>query len=76
LIFGWFQRGGILLREGLFPAVLGTAVTATGLAMQGYDMKMKKHRMTKRDSTVAIGAGIIGFGLAHVVLGSIDLIQK
>ncbi len=64
------------MREGLIPAVLGTAVTATGLAMRGYDMKMKRHGMTRRDSKAAIGAGIIGFGLAHVVLGSIDLIQK
>lgn len=69
-----FLRGGILLREGLIPAVLGTAVTATGLVMRGYDMK--KRGMNKRDTTVAIGAGVLGFGLAHVVLGSIDLIQK
>jgi len=62
------------LREGLIPTVLGTAVTATGLAMRGYDMK--KRGMDKRDTTVAIGAGVLGFGLAHVVLGSIDLIQK
>jgi len=62
------------LREGLIPAVLGTAVTATGLAMRGYDMK--RRGMNKRDTTVAIGAGVLGFGLAHVVLGSIDLIQK
>ncbi len=62
------------MREGLIPTVLGTAVTATGLAMRGYDMK--RHGMKKRDTTVAIGAGVLGFGLAHVVLGSIDLIQK
>ena len=62
------------MREGLIPTVLGTAVTATGVAMRGYDMK--KRGMTKRDTTVAIGAGILGFGLAHVVLGSIDLFQK
>lgn len=62
------------MREGLIPALLGTAVTATGIAMRGYDMK--KRSMTRRDTTVAIGAGVLGFGLAHVVLGSIDLIQK
>jgi hypothetical protein len=62
------------LREGLIPTVLGTAVTATGLAMRGYDMK--RRGMNKRDTTVAIGAGVLGFGLAHVVLGSIDLIQR
>ena len=62
------------MREGLIPPVLGTAVSATGLAMRGYDMK--KHGMDKRDTMVALGAGILGFGLAHVVLGSIDLVQK
>lgn len=62
------------MREGLIPAVLGTAVTATGLAMRGYDMK--RNGMHKRDTTVAIGAGVLGFGLAHVLLGSIDLIKK
>jgi hypothetical protein len=62
------------MREGLIPTVLGTAVTATGLAMRGYDMK--KNGMQKRDTVVALSAGILGFGLAHVVLGSIDLIQK
>ncbi len=62
------------MREGLIPTILGSAVTATGLAMRGVDMK--KRGMSKRDTTVAIGAGIIGFGLAHVVLGSIDLVQK
>ncbi len=62
------------MREGLIPTILGSAVTATGLAMRGVDMK--KRGMSKRDTTVAIGAGIVGFGLAHVVLGSIDLVQK
>lgn len=62
------------MREGLIPAALGTAVTATGLALRGYDMK--KRGMDKHDTTVAIGAGVLGFGLAHVVLGSIDLIRK
>lgn len=63
-----------MMREGLIPTVLGSAVTATGLAMRTYDMK--KRGMGKRDTTVAIGAGILGFGLAHVVLGSIDLVRK
>ncbi|PYG87456.1 hypothetical protein LY28_02126 [Ruminiclostridium sufflavum DSM 19573] len=62
------------MRKGIIPAVLGTAVTATGVAMRGYDMK--KHGMTKRDLKVGIGACMLGVGLAHVVLGSIDLIQE
>lgn len=49
------------MREGLIPAVLGTAVTATGLAL--------------RMANPVLGWGITGFGLAHVVLGAIDLIE-
>lgn len=48
------------VREGLIPTVLGTAVTATGIAL--------------RSVAPAISWGIAGFGLAHVVLGAIDLI--
>lgn len=62
------------MREGLIPVMLGTAVTATGVAMRSMDMK--KNGMTKRDTKVAIGAGLVGLGLAHVVLGAIDLIQS
>lgn len=49
------------MREGLIPAVLGTAVTATGAALRG------KYPMA---ATAAIG-----FGLAHMVLGAIDLVE-
>ncbi|HEX2946508.1 MAG TPA: asparagine synthase [Clostridia bacterium] len=61
------------MREGLIPVILGTAVTAAGVTLRGVDMK--KHGMTKRDTRVAIGAGLLGLGLAHVILGSIDLVQ-
>lgn len=49
------------VREGLVPTVLGTAVTVTGLAI--------------KNVTPSIGWGIVGFGLAHVVLGTIDLVE-
>lgn len=49
------------VREGLIPTVLGTAVTATGFAVKTVSPK--------------IGWGIIGFGLAHIVLGGIDLVE-
>lgn len=48
-------------REGMVPTILGTAVTATGLALRGVNP--------------ALGWGIAGFGLAHIVLGAIDLIE-
>lgn len=50
------------MREGLIPAVLGTAVTATGWALSGTKYKM-------------VAPAVIGFGLAHVVLGAIDLVE-
>ncbi|MCY6369780.1 asparagine synthase [Clostridium ganghwense] len=51
------------IREGMIPTVLGTVVTGAGTALT----------RTKVNSKIA--AGIVGFGLAHVVLGSIDLVQ-
>lgn len=61
------------MRKGLIPVILGTVVTATGLALRGLDMK--NNGMSKRDTKVAIGSGILGLGIAHIVLGSIDLIE-
>lgn len=49
------------MREGLFPTVMGTAVTATGLAM--------------RSMNPIIGWGVAGFGLAQVMMGAIDMVQ-
>lgn len=49
------------MREGLIPAVLGTAVTAAGLALRG--------------ANPVLGWGVAGFGLAHILLGAIDLIE-
>jgi hypothetical protein len=49
------------VKEGLIPASLGTAVTAAGLILK----PVAPH----------ISWGITGFGLAHVVLGSIDLVR-
>ncbi|MBI0577295.1 asparagine synthase [Neobacillus cucumis] len=51
-------------REGVIPTVLGTAVTATGYALK-----------QKRGTNKMIANTVFGFGLAHIVLGSIDLIQ-
>lgn len=49
------------VREGLVPAVLGTVVTATGLAL--------------RPVAPFLSWGVAGFGLAHIVLGAIDLVE-
>jgi formate/nitrite transporter FocA (FNT family) len=50
------------IREGLIPTALGSAVTATG-----YILKQK------RRSNKMIANTVFGFGLAHIVLGVIDL---
>ncbi|MDQ6597619.1 asparagine synthase [Bacillus salipaludis] len=52
------------IKEGVIPTVLGTAVTATGYALK-----------QKRGTNKMIANTVFGFGLAHIVLGSIDLIQ-
>ena len=49
------------MREGMVPTVLGTVVTATGLAL--------------RPIAPFISWGLAGFGLAHIVLGTIDLVE-
>jgi len=62
-----------MAREGLIPGVLGTAVTAAGVAMRVMDMR--KNGMNRRELIPMIGAGVIGFGLAHIILGGIDLFE-
>lgn len=51
------------VREGLIPTVLGAAVTTAGVVMK------------RRDIAPIIAAGIVGYGLAHIVLGSMDLVE-
>ncbi|MCQ6558221.1 asparagine synthase [Paenibacillus mendelii] len=50
------------MREGLIPAVLGTVVSASGATLLKSKYKL-------------VGTGVLGFGLAHIVLGTIDLIE-
>ncbi|MDK2918685.1 MAG: hypothetical protein PWQ37_1418 [Candidatus Petromonas sp.] len=59
------------VREGLVPTVLGTAVAATGALMS----RNSRNNFMFRDNGDKVAWGIMGFGLAHVVLGTIDLMQ-
>jgi len=52
------------VREGLIPTALGTAVSAAGFALK-----------QKRGSNKMLANTVFGFGLAHVVLGVIDLVE-
>ena len=51
------------IREGLIPTVLGSAVTAAGYAMK------------QKSGNKMLANTIFGFGLAHIVLGAIDLVE-
>lgn len=62
------------MKKGLVPALLGVAVTGATLAMNDPDILEKGLRRKNRDAMLA--TGLIGFGLAHVVLGSIDLFRE
>ncbi|WP_026882786.1 hypothetical protein [Clostridium akagii] len=53
----------MMIKEGLVPTALGTIVTAAGATL------------IARKMSPAVSAGILGFGLAHIVLGSIDLVE-
>lgn len=50
-------------REGAIPTALGTVVTGVGAAMVAMEM------------APMIAAGVVGFGAAHLVVGTIDLIE-
>ncbi|MFL0197248.1 asparagine synthase [Clostridium sp. WILCCON 0269] len=49
------------VRRGAIPTFLGTAVTATGAAL------------TAMEIAPLVAAGAIGFGLAHIVLGGMEM---
>lgn len=48
------------IREGMIPTALGTVVTAAGMAI--------------KPIAPFFSWGVAGFGLAHIVLGAMDLI--
>jgi hypothetical protein len=50
------------MREGLIPTLLGTSVT-----IAGYAMRRSRYR--------SMANAVIGFGVAHLVLGAIDLFE-
>ncbi len=63
----------MIIKEGLIPTALGTIVTTAG-AIVDYKAMQKRHSK-KNDALKMAAAGVVGFGLAHVVLGTIDLIE-
>lgn len=63
-----------MIKEGVIPVIAGTVVTSIGSVIRGTEMV--KRGMKKRDVMPMVSAGLVGFGLAHIVLGAIDLNQS
>lgn len=61
------------MRKGMIPALLGIAVTGTAIAMSDSDVFEKGIR--KKNTDTMLSSGLIGFGLAHIVLGGMDLFK-
>ncbi|TCZ79478.1 hypothetical protein E0485_06370 [Paenibacillus albiflavus] len=49
------------VREGILPTTVGCLVTAAGFSMFGVNR--------------AVASGVVGFGLATMILGVIDLVE-
>lgn len=62
------------IKDGVIPTVVGTVVTAGAAALRAKDMRSMK--MNKNTLVPMAETALLGFGLAHVVLGAIDLIQN
>ncbi|MEG0771833.1 asparagine synthase [Clostridium sp.] len=62
------------IKDGVIPTVLGTVVTAGAATLRAKDMKGMK--MNKRNMIPMAETALLGFGLAHVVLGAIDLMNN
>lgn len=52
------------IKTGIIPTVIGTAVAATGVALKNTNLPESYRN------------GIIGFGLANITLGSVEMISE
>lgn len=55
-----------VMQRGIVPVILGTAVTITGLGLIN-----NRNRQGRRRRNRPFAWGMTGFGLAHILLGSI-----
>ncbi|BCU82633.1 hypothetical protein JIR001_24160 [Polycladomyces abyssicola] len=61
------------MRKGLIPVMLGTLVSTLGVSLIN---RKRKNWFRKTRSTRPYGWGVFGFGLAHILLGGIDLFRR
>ena len=62
------------MKKGLIPVTLGVAVTMAGLSVDANQAQKRKFR--SRDYANMTGALLVGVGLAHIALGTIDMIKE
>lgn len=61
------------MKKGLIPIALGTIVTVTGITL---DLNQsKKFKCKRNDYTSLVGTALIGAGVSHIILGSIDIMK-
>jgi hypothetical protein len=61
------------MREGVIPTVLGTVVAAGAATLRARDIS--RRGLKEKNIVPMIETAALGFGLAHVVLGAIDLVE-
>lgn len=62
------------MRKGMIPTLLGIAVTGSAIAMSDRD-KLERG-LKRRNIETTVATGLIGFGLAHIVLGGLDIFNS
>lgn len=62
------------MKKGLIPVALGTIVTATGVALDS--KQIKRYKCQRNDYTSMVGTLLIGVGVAHILLGTIDMVKE
>lgn len=60
------------MKKGILPIMIGSVVTLSGLYLKKRSLKGK---LLLELSTMAT-SGLIGFGLAHILLGAIECYQN
>lgn len=62
------------MKKGLIPFTLGIGVTMAGLAVDANQCQEREFKT--RDYANMTGALLVGLGLAHIILGTIDLLRE
>lgn len=60
--------------RGIMPALLGTAITGATIYRSGGDVMKKGKKKRHMDTMVA--SGLLGFGVASVLVGSMSMMKK